>query len=77
MQAKQAGSTTRLGAIKLAGFYGMMPPLRGCPAPHTAPVARVVKLVDTGDLKSPAYCRRTGSIPVPGTIDCRIKIIHK
>ena len=45
----------------------MMPPLRGGPAPHTAPVARVVKLVDTGDLKSPAYCRRTGSIPVPGT----------
>jgi hypothetical protein len=29
--------------------------------------ARVVKLVDTGDLKSPAYCRRAGSIPAPGT----------
>lgn len=29
--------------------------------------ARVVKLVDTGDLKSPAYCRRAGSIPASGT----------
>ena len=30
-------------------------------------IARVVKLVDTGDLKSPGHCGRTGSIPVPGT----------
>ena len=29
--------------------------------------ARVVKLVDTGDLKSPGHCGRAGSIPAPGT----------
>ena len=29
---------------------------------------RVVKLVDTGDLKSPAHCERAGSSPAPGTI---------
>jgi hypothetical protein len=29
--------------------------------------ARVVKLVDTGDLKSPDYCSRAGSIPASGT----------
>ncbi len=32
------------------------------------PAARVVKLVDTGDLKSPDHCDRAGSIPAPGTI---------
>jgi hypothetical protein len=26
-----------------------------------------VKLVDTGDLKSPAHCERAGSSPAPGT----------
>ena len=31
------------------------------------PAARVVKLVDTGDLKSPDHCDRAGSIPAPGT----------
>ena len=30
--------------------------------------ARVVKLVDTGDLKSPGHCGRAGSSPAPGTI---------
>ena len=30
-------------------------------------VARVVKLVDTGDLKSPGHCGRAGSSPAPGT----------
>ena len=37
-------------------------------------LARMVKLVDTRDLKSLA-ARRTGSIPVPGTTDSRIMII--
>ena len=32
---------------------------------------RVVKLVDTGDLKSPAHCERAGSSPAPGTIFAR------
>ena len=32
-----------------------------------SPAARVVELVDTGDLKSPAYCKRAGSSPAPGT----------
>ena len=31
-------------------------------------LARVVKLVDTGDLKSPGHCGRAGSSPAPGTI---------
>ena len=31
------------------------------------PLARVVKLVDTGDLKSPDHCDRAGSSPAPGT----------
>ena len=30
--------------------------------------ARVVELVDTGDLKSPDHCDRAGSSPAPGTI---------
>ena len=30
-------------------------------------LARVVKLVDTGDLKSPDHCDRAGSSPAPGT----------
>ena len=36
-------------------------------AQATAKSARVVKLVDAGDSKSPA-ARRAGSIPAPGTI---------
>ena len=34
----------------------------------TPTLARVVKLVDTGDLKSPGHCGRAGSSPAPGTI---------
>ena len=36
-------------------------------------LARVVKLVDTGDLKSPGHCGRAGSSPAPGTIIYIIK----
>src|SRR5690606_25042683 len=36
-------------------------------------VARVVKLVDAGDSKSPA-ARRAGSIPAPGTIGTSIDV---
>lgn len=41
------------------------------PRLHQYAVARVVELVDTADLKSAAYLNkgRTGSIPVPGTIE--------
>ena len=35
--------------------------------------ARVVKLVDTGDLKSPDHCDRAGSSPAPGTITKALK----
>ena len=35
--------------------------------------ARVVKLVDTGDLKSPGHCGRAGSSPAPGTTRILIK----
>ena len=35
--------------------------------------ARVVKLVDTGDLKSPGHCGRAGSSPAPGTTRIIIK----
>ena len=36
-------------------------------ASSTSVLARVVKLVDTGDLKSPGHCGRAGSSPAPGT----------
>ena len=39
--------------------------LRALPTPT---YARVVKLVDTGDLKSPDRLGRAGSSPAPGTI---------
>ena len=38
-----------------------------------SPFARVVKLVDTGDLKSPGHCGRAGSSPAPGTTIISIK----
>ena len=37
--------------------------------------ARVVKLVDTGDLKSPDHCDRAGSIPASVTIKIMINIV--
>ena len=41
---------------------------RGILRAHCTPLlARVVKLVDTGDLKSPGHCGRAGSSPAPGT----------
>ena len=39
------------------------------------PLARVVKLVDTGDLKSPDHCDRAGSSPAPGTTLNTIKTV--
>ena len=50
-------------------------PVRFRPAPPSSealpkamtPVARVVELVDTGDLKSPGRLGRAGSSPAPGT----------
>ena len=43
--------------------------LRGILRARCTPLlARVVKLVDTGDLKSPGHCGRAGSSPAPGTI---------
>ena len=36
-------------------------------ARSAARLARVVKLVDTGDLKSPGHRGRAGSSPAPGT----------
>ena len=42
--------------------------LRGILRARCTPLfARVVKLVDTGDLKSPDHCDRAGSSPAPGT----------
>ena len=42
--------------------------LRGILRARCTPLlARVVKLVDTGDLKSPGHCGRAGSSPAPGT----------
>ena len=38
------------------------------------PLARVVKLVDTGDLKSPDHCDRAGSSPAPGTTEFAISL---
>ena len=42
-------------------------------ARSTTRLARVVKLVDTGDLKSPGHCGRAGSNPAPGTTPISIK----
>ena len=36
--------------------------------------ARVVKLVDTGDLKSPGHCGRAGSSPASGTTNKRVTV---
>ena len=41
-------------------------------ARRTSLSARVVKLVDTGDLKSPGHCGRAGSSPAPGTTIKRV-----
>ena len=50
-------------AHKICGMISP-PEIQGAP---TSNQARVVKLVDTGDLKSPDYCSRAGSIPASGT----------
>ena len=42
---------------------------------RSRPLARVVKLVDTGDLKSPDHCDRAGSSPAPGTTKKNYKTI--
>ena len=48
--------------------------LRGILRARCTPLlARVVKLVDTGDLKSPGHCGRAGSSPAPGTTRISIK----
>ena len=53
---------------------GMDCPCAWYPArPPQFPSARVVKLVDTGDLKSPGHCGRAGSSPAPGTTQLFIK----
>ena len=40
---------------------------------RSRPLARVVKLVDTGDLESPDHCDRAGSSPAPGTNNNTLK----
>ncbi len=56
----QLGSGRIGGLDCCSAWYPARPPL--------FPLARVVKLVDTGDLKSPDHCDRAGSSPAPGTI---------
>ena len=43
---------------------------------RSRPSARVVKLVDTGDLKSPGHCGRAGSSPAPGTTLKTVKTVQ-
>ena len=50
-------------AHRVVSFAASAPPLS----------ARVVKLVDTGDLKSPGHRGRAGSSPAPGTTLISIK----
>ena len=52
--------------------------LRGILRARCTPLlARVVKLVDTGDLKSPGHCGRAGSSPAPGTTLCHCSLLKK
>ena len=62
-QVTLAGSQNGYAAACKAVYAGSIP------APASTNVARVVKLVDTADLKSAAYLNkgRAGSIPAPGT----------
>jgi hypothetical protein len=55
-------------------IYAMIPPSSWGQI-ATLPNARVVKLVDTGDLKSPDLSGRAGSIPASGTMYSRISRI--
>jgi hypothetical protein len=59
-------SVTDVGIIARAGVGAMRQRVM-LRAPESLPFARVVKLVDTGDLKSPGHCGRAGSSPAPGT----------
>ena len=65
IQAATCDFSSLKNALKGLGIVrqrGMLRRLR------SRPLARVVKLVDTGDLKSPDHCDRAGSSPAPGTI---------
>ncbi len=59
-------SATEVGIFASAGVGGRRQRVM-LRAPQNLPFARVVKLVDTGDLKSPDHCDRAGSSPAPGT----------
>ena len=59
-------SVTEVGIFGVAGVGGRRQRVM-LRAPQNLPFARVVKLVDTGDLKSPDHCDRAGSSPAPGT----------
>ena len=58
-----------LRGLGIVRSHGMLRDLRS--RPH----ARVVKLVDTGDLKSPDHCDRAGSSPAPGTTRNTLKTV--
>ena len=58
-----------LKGLGIVPLHGMLRRLR------SRLLARVVKLVDTGDLKSPDHCDRAGSSPAPGTTRKTIKTV--
>ena len=59
---------SKSGPTEEGGLRVGIAALRGILRARCTPIlARVVKLVDTGDLKSPDHCDRAGSSPAPGT----------
>ena len=68
LQKKDLVRAVKIGSDVEGGLGGWIGVLHGIlRARCTSLFARVVKLVDTGDLKSPGHCGRAGSSPAPGT----------
>ena len=65
---KGSGACAENQGVKEGGSGLWISVSRGILRARCTPIlARVVKLVDTGDLKSPDHCDRAGSSPAPGT----------
>ena len=68
LQKKDLARVVKIRSEGEGGLGVWIGVLRGILRARCTPLlARVVKLVDTGDLKSPGHCGRAGSSPAPGT----------
>ena len=64
-----------LNILGISVFLHIFAPAKGHTASHAdTSCAQMVELVDTRDLKSLDHCGRTGSSPVPGTINMVLTI---